>query len=81
MAGLKKPFPKPPKQKGPGRPRGNDRDALNGIWFVLWTGWQWKAVKREWFNVSNSTLHDRFQKWTKAGWLFSNSLAQTSSST
>jgi putative transposase len=64
---LKKHLPKPPKQKGPGRPRVNDRDALNGIWYVLWTGCQWKAVKREWFNVSSSTLHDRFQDWTKAG--------------
>lgn len=47
--------------------RVNDRDMLNGIWFVLWTGCQWKAVKQEWFNVSSSTLHDRFQEWTKAG--------------
>jgi putative transposase len=64
---LKKRLPKAPKHKGPGRPRVNDRDALNGIWFVLWTGCQWKAVKQDWFNVSSSTLHDRFQEWTQAG--------------
>jgi transposase len=44
-----------------------ERDVINGIWYVMWTGCQWKAVKREWFNVSSSTLHERFQAWTKAG--------------
>jgi len=37
---LKKHLPKALKQKGPGRPRVNDRDVLNGIWYVLWTGFQ-----------------------------------------
>jgi len=64
---LKKHLPKAAKQPGPGRPRVNDRDVVNGIWYVLWSGCQWKAVKREWFNVSSSTLHERFQQWTKAG--------------
>ena len=64
---LKKHLPKPPKQKGPGRPRVQDRDVINGIWYVLWTGCQWKAVKQDWFHVSSSTLHERFQAWTKAG--------------
>jgi putative transposase len=48
-----------------GRPRVNDRDVINGIWYVLWTGCQWKSVKQEWFHVSSSTLHDRFQTWRK----------------
>lgn len=64
---LKKHLPKAAKQPGPGRPRVNDRDVVNGIWYVLWSGCQWKAVKREWFNVSSSTLHERFQQWTKDG--------------
>jgi putative transposase len=64
---LKKRLPKVKKQVGPGRPRANDRNALNGIWYVLWTGCQWKAVKKEWFDVSSSTIHERFQEWTKAG--------------
>jgi len=64
---LKKHLPNLSKQKGPGRPRVQDRDVLNGIWFVLWTGCQWKAVKQEWFRVSSSTLHERFQTWTKEG--------------
>ena len=34
---------------------------------MLWTGSQWKSVKREWFQVSSSTLHERFQAWQKLG--------------
>jgi transposase len=57
-------FPKP----GPrGRPPVHDRWALNAIWYVLWTGCQWKAVKREWFGVSSSTAHARLQLWQKLG--------------
>lgn len=36
---------------------------MNGIWYVLWTGCQWKAVHREWFGVCSTTLHQRFQEW------------------
>lgn len=64
---LKKPFPRWPKQKGVGRPRVQDRDVINGIWYVLWTGCQWKAVKREWFHISRCTLHERFQTWQNKG--------------
>lgn len=64
---LKKHLPKQPKRKRPGRPRVNDRDTINGIWYVLWTGCQWKAVDREWFHVSSSTLHERFQTWERGG--------------
>jgi hypothetical protein len=27
-----------------GRPRASDRAVINGIWYVLWRGCQWKAV-------------------------------------
>lgn len=64
---LKKHLPRPAKRVGPGRPRVHDRNALNGIWYVLWTGCQWKAVKRDWFEASSSTIHDRFQTWQRAG--------------
>lgn len=51
---------------GGGRPRAADRDAMNGIFFVLRTGCQWNAL-----NVtgicSSSTAHRRFQEWTAAG--------------
>jgi putative transposase len=43
---LKKQLPKPPKKKGPGRPLVNDRDVLDGIWYVLWTGCQWKSIEK-----------------------------------
>lgn len=64
---LKKHLPKPPKFKRPGRPRVNSRNVIDGIWHVLWTGCQWKAIEREWFGVSSSVLHERFQTWQKAG--------------
>ena len=60
---LKKHLPKKPKVKKPGRPPVNNRDVLDGIWHVLWTGCQWKSIEKEWFNVSSSVLHERFQTW------------------
>ena len=68
-------IPKPPERKGPGRPRADDRAALNGIWYVLWTGCQWKAVRRDWFGVCSSVMHDRFQSWRAAG-VFDNILIE-----
>jgi putative transposase len=58
------------KKKAPkrgGRPRASDRAVINGIWYVLWTGCQWKAVHRDWFGVSSSVIHERFQSWTRMG--------------
>jgi putative transposase len=60
-------LPKPPKHHGPGRHRADPRAVLNGIWYVLWTGCQWKAVHRDWFGVSSSTIHDYFQTWIEQG--------------
>jgi putative transposase len=64
---LKKHLPKAAKKKGPGRPRVNNRDVLDGIWYVLWTGCQWKSIEKEWFGVSSSVLDERFQTWQKQG--------------
>ena len=64
---LKKHLPKQPKFKGPGRPRVNNRDVLDGIWHILWTGCQWKSIEKEWFNVSSSVLHERIQTWQIGG--------------
>jgi len=64
---LKKHLPKPPKNRKPGRPPVNNRDAIDGIWHVLWTGCQWKAIEKEWFHVSSSVLHERFQTWQANG--------------
>jgi putative transposase len=64
---LKKHLPKEPTVRTPGRPRVNNRDVLDGIWHVLWTGCQWKSIEKEWFNVSSSVLHERFQTWQAQG--------------
>lgn len=60
-------FPPRPKKRKRGRPRADDRAALNGIWYVLWTGCQWKAIKKTWFGVCSSVLHSRFQEWEQTG--------------
>jgi putative transposase len=67
---IKKCLPKKVKKKSSkrgGRPRVSERAVINGIWYVLWTGCQWKAVHRDWFGVSSSVLHERFQSWTRMG--------------
>ncbi len=51
---------------GGGRPRVPDRQAMDGIFFVLRTGCQWNALNATGI-CSSSTAHDRFQEWTKAG--------------
>ena len=56
--------PKPPQPKG-GRPWTSDRKAMDGIFYVLRTGCQWKALPAE-FGAA-STVHDRFVLWRKAG--------------
>lgn len=56
--------PKPPQPKG-GRPWTCDRKAMDGIFYELRTGCQWKALPGE-FGAS-STVHDRFVLWGKAG--------------
>lgn len=50
-----------------GRPPAANRAVLNGIWYVLWTGCQWKSIQRHWFGVCSSTLHQRFQLWQQEG--------------
>lgn len=51
---------------GGGRPRASDRACMDGIFFVLRTGCQWKALSATGI-VASSTAHDRFQEWVKAG--------------
>ena len=65
---LKKHLPKKKtKSKRGGRPRVSDRAVANAIWYVLWSGCQWKALHREWFGVSASVVHERFQRWRQMG--------------
>jgi transposase len=51
---------------GGGRPRVDDRKAMNGIFFVLRTGCQWNALN-ETSICKSSTAHSRFRVWAKAG--------------
>jgi putative transposase len=64
---VKRHLPPESKQCGVGRPRIANRAVLNGIWYILWTGCQWKAIHRDWFGVSSSVLHERFQSWQEQG--------------
>jgi transposase len=60
-------LPKQDRKPGPGRPRKANRAVMNGIWYILWTCCQWKAIYPDWFGVSRSVLHVRFQSWQEQG--------------
>ena len=48
-----------------GRPRVDRRQVMNGIFYVLRTGCQWKAAPAE--HGTGSTLHRYFQEWVGVG--------------
>jgi len=56
--------PERPRPKG-GRPWQPARRMMDGIFYVLRTGCQWKALPRCF--GAPSTVHDRFQLWREAG--------------
>src|SRR5271169_24174 len=57
----------PPARRG-GRPRDvNVRDVLNAIFYVLWTGCQWKALPKD--LPPKSTAHYYFMLWDWDGTL------------
>ncbi len=51
---------------GTHRKRVDNRDAMNGILFVLRTGCQWNALNATGI-CSSSSAHRRFQEWRDAG--------------
>jgi transposase len=51
---------------GGGRPRVPDRKVMDGIFFVLRTGCQWRALDATGI-CDGSTAHRRFQEWRRAG--------------
>ena len=53
-----------PKPKG-GRPPSSSRRCMDGVFYVLCTGCQWKALPRCF--GTDSTVQDRFQEWRRAG--------------
>jgi transposase len=54
----------PPRPKG-GRPRVNLRGVADGIFYLLRTGCQWKALPPQF--GSSSTVHRYFQEWEQLG--------------
>ena len=58
-------LPKPRRSRKGGRPPLNYRKVMDGIFFVLRTGCQWKAAPKGF--GSGSSLHRYFQKWVKRG--------------
>src|SRR3974390_1400544 len=58
-------LPKSPPQPKGGRPRLPLRDVANGIFYVLCTGAQWKAMPSEF--GSGSAIHAYFQEWVQRG--------------
>lgn len=54
----------PPSPRG-GRPRADLRGVANGIFYVLRTGCQWKALPPAF--GSSSTAHRYFQEWVQRG--------------
>jgi len=58
--------PRPKHPLGCHNPRVPDRDAMNGILFVLRTGCQWNALNGSGI-CSCSSAYRRFREWTSAG--------------
>ncbi len=48
-----------------GRPRLGMRDVVTGIFYVLRTGCQWKAMPQQF--GSGSAIHEYFQEWVERG--------------
>jgi len=53
------------KKTKTGRPRMDDRKAMNAIFYIARTGCHWKALPRS--LGASSTVHDRFQEWRQDG--------------
>jgi len=56
--------PELPRPRG-GRPRMDNRKAMEAILYILHTGCKWKAIPRS--MGAGSTVQRRFQEWRKAG--------------
>src|ERR1700735_3768416 len=57
----------PPAKRGGRRRSVNVREVLNGIFYVLWTGCQWKALPKD--LPPKSTVHDYLELWNWGGTL------------
>lgn len=59
-------LPKKRRRSSKGRPSMSDREVMNGIFFVLKTGCQWRALDVTGI-CDGSVANKRFQEWRKAG--------------
>jgi transposase len=57
----------PPAKSGGRRRMVNVREVLNGIFYILWTGCQWKAMPKDF--PPKSTVHDYLELWNWNGTL------------
>jgi len=57
----------PPSRRGGRRRSVNTREVLNAIFYVLWTGCQWKALPKD--LPPKSTVHDYLELWNWDGTL------------
>src|ERR1700680_4302162 len=57
----------PPPKRGGGKRTVNVREVLNGIFYILWTGCQWKALPKD--LPPKSTVHDYLELWNWDGTL------------
>ena len=60
-------LPPPRLKKQLGRPRADDRAALETIVFVLRSGIPWEMLPRRQFGLSGMTAWRRIEEWTRAG--------------
>ncbi len=59
-------IPVPAKRaEGKGRPRANDREVLNGIFWIMRTGAAWQDLPSRY--PSYSTCYRRFHAWCRSG--------------
>jgi len=57
----------PPAKRGGGKRTVNIREVINGIFYVLWTGCQWKALPKDF--PPKSTVHWYLMLWEWNGTL------------
>jgi transposase len=60
---IKSIFPKEKPLRTVGRPIVRYRKVIDGVLYVLRTGYQWKMLPKEY--ESGSTCHRRFQEWNR----------------
>lgn len=56
-----------PKQKGPGKPRADDRETLDAILYVLSTGCRWENLKKIRYSHHYTTAWRRLKRWEEDG--------------